>query len=265
MDKPKKRYRGSILVFFAALAVICFALSKLIPILWDYRGSQKTYEKLETYVTEDSPSGSGSAGEDAGDETWEQTEINFSELKKENSDIIAWIRFDDPGEVAVNYPVLYSGDNDTYLRHDIYGDYHIAGCIFLEGSNRPDFSDYHSIVYGHNMRNSTMFGDLKKYKEQTGFYEKNQYFTIYTETKKIRFRIFSYHDVKDTSEIYTAGYLPGKEYQNFLKRLTDLSIQDCGIEPEDTDKIVTLSTCSTEGEDQRFVIHAVCVGEKRNM
>ena len=64
---------------------------------------------------------------------------------------------------SISYPVLYSGDDETYLRSDIYGNYHIAGCIFLEGMNQPDFSDYHSIIYGHNMRNTTMFGDCLLY------------------------------------------------------------------------------------------------------
>ena len=65
--------------------------------------------------------------------------------------------------------------------------------------NQPDFSDYHSIIYGHNMRNTTMFGDLKRYKNDEGFYENNQYFNIYTDTQVLRYQIFSYYDVDDQS------------------------------------------------------------------
>ena len=96
---------------------------------------------------------------------------------------MAWLRFDNYNDVHISYPVLYSGDDETYLRSDIYGNYHIAGCIFLEGMNQPDFSDYHSIIYGHNMRNTTMFGDLKRYKNDEGFYENNQYL-IFIRTRR---------------------------------------------------------------------------------
>ena len=62
--------------------------------------------------------------------------------------------------------------------------------------NQPDFSDYHSIIYGHNMRNTTMFGDLKRYKNDEGFYENNQFFNVYTaDTQCCRYQIFSYYDV----------------------------------------------------------------------
>ena len=93
--------------------------------------------------------------------------IRFDELKEKNPDIVAWIRSDDPESTGIDYPVLYSGDNEKYLRRDLYGEEHIAGSIFLEGLNRPDFTDYYTIIYGHNMNDGSMFGGLKKYKEKS--------------------------------------------------------------------------------------------------
>ena len=66
--------------------------------------------------------------------------------------------------------------------------------------NQPDFSDYHSIIYGHNMRNTTMFGDLKRYKNDEGFYENNQYLIFITDTQVLRYQIFSYYDVEQDDE-----------------------------------------------------------------
>ena len=101
--------------------------------------------------------------------------VEFDKMKAENPDVIGWIRFDNQDELGINYPILYSGDNQKYLRTDLHGNSHIAECIFLEGLNKSDFSDYYNIIYGHNMNDGSMFGSLKKYKEE-GFWKKNQYF-----------------------------------------------------------------------------------------
>ncbi len=87
--------------------------------------------------------------------------VEFDKLKAENPDAIGWIRFDNQDELGINYPILYSGDNQKYLRTDLHGNSHIAGCIFLEGLNKSDFSDYYNIIYGHNMNDGSMFGSLK--------------------------------------------------------------------------------------------------------
>ena len=151
--KKKKRHPVTLVILIIALAVMIFSIVKLAGIQKDYKESEKTFQTLESeYVVH--PDGAGALWQDG-------TRIQFEALRKENPDIMAWLRFDNYNDVHISYPVLYSGDDETYLRSDIYGNYHIAGCIFLEGMNQPDFSDYHSIIYGHNMRNTTMFGDLK--------------------------------------------------------------------------------------------------------
>ena len=183
-------------------------------------------------------------------------------IEKENPDIMAWLRFDNFDDVHISYPVLYSGDDSKYLRSDIYGNYHIAGCIFLEGLNNPDFSDYHSIIYGHNMRNTTMFGDLKRYKNDEGFYEKNQFFNVYTADKVYRYQIFSYYDVDEDSDIYTVGYGADDSWQAMIDKMVASSMKDTGIHPTKEDKVVTLSTCSKAGETKRFVVHGVLVDVK---
>mgnify|MGYP000217125079 FL=1 len=73
-------------------------------------------------------------------------DVKLEELQQVNADIIGWIRFDNLEQLS--YPVLYSGDDEKYLRTDIYGNQTIAGCIFMEGMNTPDFQDYHTILYG---------------------------------------------------------------------------------------------------------------------
>ena len=184
--------------------------------------------------------------------------VEFDKLKAENPDVIGWIRFDNQDELGINYPILYSGDNEKYLRTDLHGNSHIAGCIFLEGLNKSDFSDYYNIIYGHNMNDGSMFGSLKKYKDD-GFWKKNQYFTVYSETTAYRYRIFSYEDAVNGGDVYKVGYQPGEEYQKFINQMIKDSDVDTGVNPQTSNKILTLSTCTGNGYSKRLAIHAVCV------
>ena len=252
--EKKKRHPVTLIIFLIALAVMIFSLVKLVGIRKDYQESEQTFQTLESKYVVNPDGGTGAIWQDG-------TRIQFQALQKENADIRAWLRFDNYDDVHISYPILYSGDDETYLRSDIYGNYHIAGCIFLEGLNIPDFSDYHSIVYGHNMRNTTMFGDLKRYKNDEGFYENNQYFNIYTEDKVLRYQIFSYYDVDENDEVYTVGYGPDDAWQSLIDRMVSSSMKDTGIHPTKDQKIVTLSTCSKAGENKRFVVHGVLVNE----
>ena len=121
-------------------------------------GSTITTENVTETTTEDSR-------EEIKDWWFTDVSVAFDELKKENEEIIGWLRFDDAEDLHISYPVLYSGDDEKYLRSDIYEEEHIAGSIFLEGKNKPDFSDYYAVIYDHNMRDGSMFGDLDLYKE----------------------------------------------------------------------------------------------------
>ncbi|MCC8029127.1 MAG: class B sortase [Lachnospiraceae bacterium] len=266
--------RGRVLsmaILIAAVLIILFSLSKLIPILLDYRQSAQTYQDLaEQYVEVPADAGTGDADRDPADADeqsgqgydWAAVSIDFEALKQINPDVVGWIRFDDTAAVAVDYPILYAGDNDTYLRTDLYGASHTSGSIFLEAADTPDFSDCYNIIYGHNMRNGTMFGTLKKYRREEDFYDANPYFTIYTEDAAYRYQIFAYEVVPDDSEIYTAGYEPDEAYRDLIDLMCSLSARDTGIVPEVTDRIVTLSTCTSVNDDERFVLHAVCVDQR---
>lgn len=260
----KKGHKLSLVIIIVALAVMIVALFKISQIYRDYHESEETFQKLEeTYVTNPSEDSGDSGDSEADSAAWsDDTRIQFDALKKENPDIMAWLRFDNFDDVHISYPVLYSGDDSKYLRSDIYGNYHIAGCIFLEGLNNPDFTDYHSIIYGHNMRNTTMFGDLKRYKNEEGFYEKNQFFNVYTVDKVYRYQIFSYYDVDEDSDVYTVGYGADESWQAMIDQMVASSMKDTGIHPTKDDKVVTLSTCSKAGENKRFVVHGVLVDEK---
>ncbi len=266
MDKKNtKRKRHDLsggILFTAGLVLIVAALVMLIPNLLDHRRSNETYENLKTeYVTEE---GQAEKTEEMEEETetpeddwwYQDIRIHVGAMKEENPDIIGWIRFDHIEQLS--YPVLYSGDDETYLRTDIYGNSTIAGCIFMEGMNHPDFEDSHTILYGHNMKNLSMFGSLKKYKTED-FYKQNPFFTIYTTDMAYRYQIFSYRDVPETDSVYSVGFEADDAFKAFVHTMIQKSYYDTGIEVTKDDKVMTLSTCSSTGN--RFVVHAVRVGE----
>ncbi|MCM1107232.1 MAG: signal peptidase I [Blautia sp.] len=184
-------------------------------------------------------------------------EVDFAGLKAENADVVGWLCFENED---ISYPILYSGDDDTYLRTALDGTRATAGCIFVEGKNTPDFSDSHTIVYGHNMRNLSMFGKLRYYYQQDEYYGNHQYFQILTEEAAYRYRIFAYEHVPQDSAIYAVPFAPDEEFAAFLDSLYGLSLRNTGVTVTKDDLVVTLSTCSTTGN--RFVVHALRVGEQ---
>ena len=95
-----------------------------------------------------------------------------------------------------------------------------------------------------------------------GFYEKNQFFNVYTADKVYRYQIFSYYDVDEDSDIYTVGYGADDSWQAMIDKMVASSMKDTGIHPTKEDKVVTLSTCSKAGETKRFVVHGVLVDVK---
>lgn len=204
--------------------------------------SKQTYETIETtYVT------------DSGDAWYDAMTVDFAGLKQTNSDVVGWLYVD--GSDVISYPILQGEDDEEYLHKDLIGQELKAGSIFLEAGNASDFSDYHTIIYGHNMRDGSMFGSLKKYHSKDGFYEDHPCFTVFTPSAAYHYEIFGYEDVSADDQVYSIGYGPGEAYQEFLGYLKSISYLDAGVEVSDTDRVVTLSTCSTSG--RRFVVHGV--------
>lgn len=247
------------IVLIIGLSLVAYSGYHLFKIFWDYRTSDKTYEKLQdAYAVDDSKKSDDNDSEAADTPWYDDIDIDFAGLRSENPDVVGWIYFENED---ISYPVMYSGDNSYYLRKTFNREHATAGSIFLEGSNKTDFGDCHTIIYGHNMKNLSMFGKLKYYNRDENYYDSHQYFQILVDGKKYRYRIFSYETVSDDSDEYTVGFEPDETFGKFVQRMAASSMKDTGIVPTKDDKVVTLSTCSTSGETYRFVVHGVRVDE----
>lgn len=178
--------------------------------------------------------------------------IDFNALKEKNNDIIAWLYSEG---TPINYPIVQTTNNDYYLRRLIDGTYNQAGTIFMDYKNSNDFSDFNTIIYGHNMKNDSMFGSLTKYENQN-YYDEHKEMFLYTENKKFIIKIFAGFITSSESDIY--GYpktsnTNKKLIDNAIKKSTFISDVDVSCE----DKIITLSTCSYNFENARYILLGV--------
>ncbi len=244
------------------LAGVLFSVWKIISIEMEIHSADDNYDHLAEIASGEKTAHTGSEIgpvdnniiEENESESVSHTEIDFTALQEYNPDIIAWIKI--PG-TNIDYPVVQGPDNDKYLRHTPDGEYSVAGSIFLEFSNASDFSDNHSIIYGHHFRGSyrPMFTQLVDYKSED-FYKAHPTAILYTPAGKYTIRFFSCYVTKLGDNAWRTQ-LEGSAYADWIRDVTGKAIYNMNVIPKETDRIVTLSTCSTEYKNARFVIHGI--------
>ena len=175
----------------------------------------------------------------------------ISLLKQQNADTVGWIEI--PG-TTISYPVMHTTDNSYYLTHTFSGKTNSSGCIFVETLNSGDFTDIHTIIYGHNMNNGSMFASLKNY-SSVSYLVAHPTIYIDLEDGTHAYQIFSVHTVNSDDEVFTIGFARDDEYAAFLEMLKESSDYDTGVSVTTDDDIITLSTCTNSGVD-RYVVHA---------
>jgi len=179
-------------------------------------------------------------------------EISLDALRKTNPDVLGWILIPD---TKINYPILQGEDNAFYLKHTWEGKKNSVGSIFMECENTPDFADFNTIIYGHNMNNGSMFAGIKRYRALS-YWEKHPYVYIRTDDGVFRYEVFSSYQAELTGSAYGLSFHQSETRVSFLTEALKNSNIDTGIKPEITDRILTLSTCSGAGYSTRWVVHA---------
>ncbi len=167
--------------------------------------------------------------------------------------VIGWIQI--PGVNQVNYPIVqHPDDNQFFLTHDWTEAPLSAGAIFANKHNASDFTDMNTVIYGHRMKDGSMFGSLKQYKDQN-FLDEHSYINIYTPDKrKLTYEIICYSSVIDGSEAYMMHFESPDERMDYYDLLIDNAITKRDIELNRFDTTIMLSTCNTTGYYDRLVI-----------
>ena len=252
--EQKKKKKSDVLPTIAlivAIAVFCYAAFNLYHIYTEYKKGTDEYNQIEEMaVTERDADSAEVAGPSA--QIKPPIEVDFDKLKSVNEDVVGWIYVDALPDIS--YPIVKGKDNQTYLHQTYEKNYNFAGTIFVDYENSGDFSDCNTLVYGHNMKNGSMFGHLKKFREDDKLYKQDKYFWILTPERNYRYEIITAYTTGVNSDTYTLFKGPGEEFEKYLETIKGYS----EIQTDDTDltikdRIVTLSTC-TGNESTRFVV-----------
>lgn len=249
------------------VALICMLVCIVILAVGQYKRwkSERIYEKLAQATTVEAVT----EGDDADDGT-ESTGAVIEEYKREaarlavkygvevpeknidfdmlhsevSEDIYAWIYIPNTN---VDYPVFqHPTDNAYYLEHNVDGSEGYPGCIYTENYNSKDFSDPQTVIYGHNMRDGTMFSDLHKYEDEQ-FFDENKYVFIYTEQTVYVYKIFAAYQTNNAHQLLNYDFSRKENLLNYLENVraleSELKLFDDDVVFSGDDKVLTLSTC----------------------
>ena len=236
-------------------AIIAFSGFRLYKIFHEYHEGEKQYEETATsFVKEEEPEHTQDP-----DNTMEENgpqvcpiSVDFEGLLAENSDVVGWIYSEG---TRINYPVLRGESNEEYLHHLINGAYNSASTIFMDFRCNPDLTDFNTIIYGHHMKNGSMFASLHQYVDQA-FYDEHKYMWYLTPDHTYRLDVLYGYVGNAEAEIYTI-FVNKDELDSYLAFAGRNSSFVPDKVPEDINGIVALSTCSYEYDDARYVV--VCV------
>lgn len=189
--------------------------------------------------------------------------IDWDKLHETNADIYAWIYV--PG-TSVDYPVLqHPTDNEFYLMHNLDKSYGYPGVIYTEDYNSKDFTDPNTVLYGHNMDNTTMFSTLHKFSDPQMF-ETPHYIYIYTEDgRTLVYEIFAAYEYPSIHLLINFDVKNEYIYEQYLRNIGNMDLTSTGvanirhdITPTINDRIITLSTCTTDHDaNERFLVVGV--------
>lgn len=179
-------------------------------------------------------------------------EKDYDKYKKLNSDVIGWLKVPN---TRINYPVLQTKDNDYYIHRNAEKKSSKSGAVFMDFRNAREEEQRHIIIYGHNMRNGTMFHDLNSYKLKE-FYDQNRTITLWWDGKETKWEVYAAFIV--TTDIYFihTKFGSGENFLDYMNTLKKMSKFSSDVKLKKTDQVLTLTTCTYEYDNARFVVQA---------
>jgi sortase B len=267
---PKRGFRPAEIVLLALFScILIVSLSGIAYISYDYITAKQEYDSLTDYVTFEPPAAESAAPTVAPppDEprvtaalaaaepaaVRNTLKVDFGKLTAINPEMSAWLLVQN---TRISYPVVYSGDNEKYLTTSFEGKRSSGGCIFIGKDNSPDFSGENTIIYGHNMRNNSMFGELDLFNKKA-FFESHQTIYVALPDKQLIYKIFSsYTTTLETT--YTTEFESEAEFRRWVKTMRSYSYyKGDDFDADGVTNVITLSTCVGNSDySKRKVLHA---------
>lgn len=274
-----KKTKDIIIICFI---VLCFVVSLICGIssyiqYREYSAGLDEYENLDanvksddsTIVEDDSPSLESSFDEmneiivEPAMMTYPKLDIDFESYKLINSDFVGLIYVP---VLDIRYPIVKSKDNNEYLSLTFEKKRNSSGCIFMDTYSASDFSDTNTFIFGHNMKNKSMFGCLRRFRSEPELCDKDPYIYIYTEDGVYKYHIFAYYLTTPDSITYK-DIVTIDDYANYVKcALTSSEYSQYDSSTDEFEyypKLLTLSTCSGSNHTHYMIVNAVCVGKSK--
>ncbi len=250
----KNKFRKAAVVL---LTVIFIVSSSIFLIqLYQQHIADKAYDQASQIALNSDAAGIQAA--ELPEEVHPIMNLDLALLQKVNEDVMGWIYIPD---TDISYPLLRSEDNKEYLKLTWDLQNSVAGSIFLEHENSAELSDFNTIIYGHNMKNGSMFSQLHDYQDQA-FADSHPYVYIVTEDKVIQYEIFSAYTADVNENTYRLEFEDDSIKQESIDYYVEQSAIESQVEPAIDDQILTLSTCTGRGNYRyRWVVQAIRADE----
>ena len=179
-------------------------------------------------------------------------QVDLAALQEVNDEVRGWICIPD---TELSYPLMLGADNQYYLNHTWQGNRNGVGAIFLDYRASADLTDFYTLIYGHRMNNTSMFGSISQYKN-VEYWQAHPSVYIVCEGGVKRYDIFSTFETDIYSDVYRRSFPTAEDREAFLAWCLEQSAIDTGIVPAADGNIITLSTCTNNNRDHRWVVLA---------
>lgn len=240
--KKTKKIIFNLIVYLILIFILIYSGIKIYKWYKDKTSNNEIAEQIKgTVIVEDESKDK------------EKYKIDFNKLKEQNNQTVAWIKVNNTN---IEYPVVKADNNDFYLNHSFDKSKNSAGWIFADYKNKVDGTDKNLVIYGHNMRDDSMFGSLKWVINEDWYNnEDNKYVTLITENETQIYEVFSVYQIKEENYYIKTEFSNDNEFEQFVNTLKKRSIKNFNIDVSKNDNILTLSTCANNNK-YRVVLHA---------
>jgi len=242
-SKNKTNIKNIFLSVLTLIFLIILVISIIYIVKWfiDGKENRKIVEKVSELIIIDNK------------ENESEYKIDFEKLKEINNQIVGYLKVNGTN---IEYPVVQAEDNNYYLKRNLDTEYNSGGWIFADYKNNFDGTDKNIVIYGHNMKDNSMFGSLENVLEEEWYNnEENYIINFITEKEEQKYQVFSVYKIENEDYYINTEFKNKEEFINFTNTLKERSIKDFNVELSKEDSIITLSTCANNNK-YRVVLHA---------